>query len=472
MQLDFLRRVWTELDQQHQELQEQSLVVLTTILTAVDSKLNGFLRNQTAGLEANAAQYAPKVKKRDKAAYALLKDYLDRTIFDMESWQKRFDPSWYLIMRVASKHVDNELYSTIQENRNIMTASGIRNSLAETPQLEVHVFLPEAELESAIIDELPFSTVKVMHRKSSTKSLVLDTVPCNSTGVFSERRKAVRDLARKLMIADPSNLALLKCAGVIANKAYNHFTLVFKIPNDMSDPQSLRSRLISGEAGHSLSDRFQSATQLATAVCSIHTFGFVHKSIRPENVIIFRDQNSSIGSGFLLGFEDVRLEEGRTRLIQEVDWEKNIYRHPQRQGRRLKDPYIMQHDVYSLGVCLLEIGLWTSFVQYRDNFSGPMESEKYRFGADSSTELEKAESVKNDLLTLALNSLSSHMGSKYAKVVQTCLTCLDEGCNDFGDETELQDEDGVLVAVRYIEKVSSSCKNLKIAAYIPRFFCS
>jgi len=45
------------------------------------------------------------------------------------------------------------------------------------------------------------------------------------------------------------------------------------------------------------------------------------------------------------------------------------------------------------------------------------------------------------------------MGTKYSKVVETCLTCLDEDNVRFGDEREFQDEDGVAVGVRYIEKI-------------------
>lgn len=45
-------------------------------------------------------------------------------------------------------------------------------------------------------------------------------------------------------------------------------------------------------------------------------------------------------------------------------WQDNLYRHPERQGKNPEESYTMHHDVYSLGVCLLEIGLWTSFVKY------------------------------------------------------------------------------------------------------------
>ena len=46
------------------------------------------------------------------------------------------------------------------------------------------------------------------------------------------------------------------------------------------------------------------------------------------------------------------------------------------------------------------------------------------------------------------------MGSKYAEIVETCLTCLEPDNVDFGDQREFEDEDGIRVGVRYIEKVS------------------
>jgi hypothetical protein len=37
-------------------------------------------------------------------------------------------------------------------------------------------------------------------------------------------------------------------------------------------------------------------------------------------------------------------------------------RHPSRQGTHPEMNYQIQHNIYSLGMVLLEIGLWTSFV--------------------------------------------------------------------------------------------------------------
>jgi len=66
------------------------------------------------------------------------------------------------------------------------------------------------------------------------------------------------------------------------------------------------------------------------------------------------------------------------------------------------------------------------------------------------------------LVALARRQLPKQIGSKYAIIVLTCLTCLDEGNTDFGDESKFQDEDGILVGVRYIEKVLVQLNSVSI----------
>jgi hypothetical protein len=62
---------------------------------------------------------------------------------------------------------------------------------------------------------------------------------------------------------------------------------------------------------------------------------------------------------------------------------------------------------------------------------------------------------KDQLLSLARGELQRRMGTRYSEVVVTCWTCLDPENEDFGDEAEFQDEDGIEVGVGYIEKVST-----------------
>ena len=73
--------------------------------------------------------------------------------------------------------------------------------------------------------------------------------------------------------------------------------------------------------------------------------------------------------------------------------------------------------------------------------------------ADGSNSLKIPPAIKKMLLDIAKRKLPGCMGDRYTEVVVTCLTCLDEDNPDFGDPSDFEDDDGVLVGVRYIEKV-------------------
>jgi hypothetical protein len=190
----------------------------------------------------------------------------------------------------------------------------------------------------------------------------------------------------------------------------------------------------------------------------------VHKNIRPETILVANCQTSGTAPlCYLFGFGEFRKEEGKTALLGDDTFEKNIYRHATRQGTHPESDYIMQHDIYSLGVCLLEIGLWHSLVIYDtlllvdcgSSITGPSELLKQHVTLPKEKVKEYLlYSGKDQLIDMANRSLPYKMGTKYADVVVTCLSCLDEGNLGFGDPTELQDKDGIRVGARYIEKVS------------------
>ncbi|KAJ5820545.1 hypothetical protein N7474_006136 [Penicillium riverlandense] len=54
---------------------------------------------------------------------------------------------------------------------------------------------------------------------------------------------------------------------------------------------------------------------------------------------------------------------------------------------------------------------------------------------------------------MAKEILPIKMGNKYAQVVVNCLTCMEDTNEDFGDQSQFEDEDGILIGVKYIEKI-------------------
>lgn len=134
----------------------------------------------------------------------------------------------------------------------------------------------------------------------------------------------------------------------------------------------------------------------------------------------------------------------------------------------------MQHDIYSLGVVLLEIGLWTSYAMSEPDTTSilplpvldPTKSDSERLP------LGKAAKLKSHLESLARSELPSRMGKQYTDIVLFCLQCLDQNIQSDGDsrdekdgsgsgfgfgvggeDEDIVDEDGVVIGVRYIENV-------------------
>ncbi|KAK3169498.1 hypothetical protein OEA41_008881 [Lepraria neglecta] len=451
LQLDFLRRVWQSLDAEYQTIQKQILHVLVSKLTIAISKIDSLI----GGSVKDRRQQLTGVKRW---RYVLLKEGLDSTIKDLEMWQKMFDPSWFLILMTSSPQIDTELtrHNETSAPSLLNSTQTLRNSLRGNAHQEGSIFLPEDGLRSAHILNIPFSSSKVAQRAGSSKLFILDTVPCPAQGNVQRLTADVRELARKLFHADPIQFGLLKCYGVVRELTPQgarqmFFTLVFRAVEGLSVPQSLRASLLAGEANHSLSDRLDIAKDLAKSISFVHTFGFVHKNVRPETILVSTDKPSSLGHSFLVGFEEFRNAEGHTLRFGDSAWEKNLYRHPRRQGPGPNDYYIMQHDIYSLGVCLLEVGMWESFVFYNED--GTCVPSPTLGALSEGSSVWEPVLVKDLLVSLAQAVLPKRMGTKFAMVVETCLTCLDEDNADFGDEREFQDADGVLVGVRYIEKV-------------------
>ncbi|VBB80270.1 Putative protein of unknown function [Podospora comata] len=104
------------------------------------------------------------------------------------------------------------------------------------------------------------------------------------------------------------------------------------------------------------------------------------------------------------------------------DWTKDVYRHPEQHGQT-EATAKMGHDIYSMGVCLLEIGLWRSFSVLKD---GSLEPSALGEAAGMNIkENYEAVVVKQNLVEIARRELPVHMGERYAQVVAACLTCLD-----------------------------------------------
>lgn len=264
---------------------------------------------------------------------------------------------------------------------------------------------------------------------------------------------------------DVTPKAILPCLGYRLEPGPE---LVFAMPPAAGSPQTLQNLIASdeGTAHHPLDFRFQLAHKLSEAVLTVHGANLVHKNIRTQTILILKsgasamndDRQDTYGFGdvYLTDWQVLRDASGPTLLRGVNTWTENLYRHPKRQGVQVQERYNMGHDIYSLGVCLLEVGLWDLLVKKNPADGQPHVSSLIRAAAEVENypdpdvaltmKLDRPTDVKNILLKLASAELPQRMGIGYHRLVAACLTALDQP-SGFGAEVDFtkwnQAEQGV-----------------------------
>ncbi|KAF1963918.1 hypothetical protein BU23DRAFT_576086 [Bimuria novae-zelandiae CBS 107.79] len=210
---------------------------------------------------------------------------------------------------------------------------------------------------------------------------------------------------------------LLTCRGFFNAPSRDGFGLVFETPattarqSPLSLSQMIKNSTHSEAAASRLPDlgkRFELALILAESILQLHHATFLHKSISSMNVIFFTKDTSqpSIEKPYLIGFNYVRPNDPKAFTEGPPPGKsRRCYHHPDystdhmRQGKRFN----LAYDYYSLGLVLLEIGLWQDVVK------------------SSSTKVKSALELKDKLLRRRVPLLGFTTGKTYEDVMTRCL---------------------------------------------------
>jgi Prion-inhibition and propagation len=181
-----------------------------------------------------------------------------------------------------------------------------------------------------------------------------------------------------------------------------------------------------------LGDRFNIAHCLALTLLNVHGSHWIHKNIWSRGILLFQrssdndikpfrptsneavtaDSKRGQTLAFLGDWGYARPEQGGTEMKSDFEIEPNLYRHPERQGKPTRQ-FSRSHDIYALGVVLLEIGLWKTVSQFFD---------KAIKDAQKTGRLPKAKDVRGAFLTLAQRELPKEVGESYTSAVVACLS--------------------------------------------------
>lgn len=240
---------------------------------------------------------------------------------------------------------------------------------------------------------------------------------------FNHMRR-IDDLARMIHSASDRHpdLHTLDCLGYTDDSATSRFGLIYKAPEASSS--TLNAVISSNDLRTpDLGDRFKLAHTLAISLWSFHSLDWLHKSLCSSNICFFPSSFLTsatkatavaasvpdISSPYINGFDASRPDDQTELSVASRNPAiMDLHRHPSSLNGMSRKQYCKCYDIYSLGLVLLEIGLWKTIqTYYRPHYS----AEKFR---------------DKVVIPILVPGLSSKTGRLFREVVERCLTAKED----------------------------------------------
>ncbi|KAI0540438.1 serine/threonine protein kinase [Xylaria digitata] len=469
---DMLLYFFTEDEAVPTELQDELIEMFQALRDIFEKLLMMFPDSGPLGNSGNKTKITPalKVKAEEK-------------VKALEEWNDRFFKRALVFVMFGRR----KLPKTTDENENSEDEYGVV-ALKKVERLRdtIHESLEGAKKGTRLLLDqpetaddrtpLPNSALQLSTRNDTKQTFLVEYRTYSDDArewEIKNHRRVVREIAVILHHADTRLMGILHCDGFLWDSLSNRFELKFPFPEGLSKPRTLLDLLQDPEnrrsgVKHPLNQRVSLAKRIVKAVFVLHAAGFVHKQIRPDNVVIFERVSThnptgtqgaaertkypyALGEPFLVGFDSVRKVDAASLMLPVEDWKKSIYLSPERHRLQQGDEFQMHHDIFSLGVLLLEMAFWASF-QDKGSQLGK------RVWKDGSA-LRSPGELKSIYLSLASGAVPRLMGQKYADVVSACLTGLQ---SEGRSAKDLEDGDGIVVGTKYVTAIIKKLEEISI----------
>jgi serine/threonine protein kinase len=298
-----------------------------------------------------------------------------------------------------------------------------RLTLASGQEADKSIMIPQEALRNwETFQFCHFADLFLGHGKSSTRALIEWVVyGSHWVGDTGERLfRRINSLVHELSSPEIRRLVSLSshtfpCVGYFHERQRTAFGLVYNISSAKSQEKTLVSlhefitQLKEVNLRPSLNEILRFARELASTLFELHTVNWLHKSLSSFNILLpFDKRKPNLSDFWFIGFN--RSRPSHPNEYTEGKWEKSderkIYQHP---GYR--DRFRLEYDYYSLGLILLELGMWKTL-------------KKMGVPLDEAGK-ENAEHIPTNsthfILEHLVPCLAHRTGTRYRDVVRCCL---------------------------------------------------
>lgn len=389
------------------EAPKSSISVAWSECTSMIFRLVSFLKAAPNG---NTMNDTITVLTAEKEAFIMEK---------LEEAMKSLEQTLALAVLSANIASKEEAFRRAMDNPSLKKLGVLEFLRLRLLQSEFSEIPPEMEGRYIMSSGSPFSQYSpnlVREEEMGQKAVLVEYKHYHKSFKHDSHTRQVQDrrvgsLAAALRAATSQDYLSLECLKWFHDQERCRYGLTFKLPfQQATRPYSLREVLSEqgslGRAG--LKERFEIAKKIGRALLRWHTSEWLHQGIASHNIIFFHDPKTSkidFLRPYLCGFEFSRKanEISSTRTV--ADFSLDVYRHPNRQGLPQLSHRI-EHDLYSFGVILLDIGLWQSVESF--------------FKVEESKPLPPPVDIREKILK-NVHRLHFYMGPEYTKAVGKCI---------------------------------------------------
>ena len=320
----------------------------------------------------------PDASRRRTRAFLPLRDLNDR-LYSLLSETLQVKAREYAEISMLQSDDDIYLRTLAEEFKGSSASGGNLGALAKMKRMRVLTWRRSSRLDLRFHDKLvevqKIGELRVMKPSSTDNSkaelVVVDTKE-HSIKINDQFIRRLEYLAAFLhSIEKPGNYRLLPCRGFYHDLGRFSSSLVYEFPR-LPIPQASSSSIVTLESVLTnpeqyntldLGDRFWLAHKLALSLLQFHKTAWLHRNIRSSNIIFLHTEDTPFDPRqfYFVGLAHSRQNDpnvhtdgppGRSDIDHYID------------PRYLDtERFQIEYDRYSLGIVLLEIGLWKTLPQ-------------------------------------------------------------------------------------------------------------